>query len=71
MHLDQDRDFTAQTEVVLFGDRGSQNRSRAGIHRVAALLQNAITRLHLHAVPRPDHLVQTTHGREHRAILCC
>ena len=58
--------FAAQPEMVLLGDGRGQHRGDARIHRVAALLENAVSRLDLQAVAGADHLVRAADRREHR-----
>ena len=51
--LIEQRHFAAQADMILLRDRGGQHRRDPGVHRVAALFQNAIARLHFQLLPAP------------------
>jgi hypothetical protein len=68
-HLYQYRSLAAQSYVILLGDRGDQDCGGGGIHRVAALLQHAVSGFDFHVVARADHLMHAADGGEHRSIL--
>ena len=69
-HLDQQRHFAAQPEAAQFGDAGGQGAGDAGIHRVAALREDAVTGLDFEIVGRSHHLVGAAHRRHHGVGAC-
>ena len=51
--------------MILLGDRCGEDAGNAGIHRVAALLQDADSGFHLHAVTGTGHFARAADGWEH------
>jgi len=67
VHLDKQRHFAAEPEMVLLRDGGGEHARDSGIDRVASLLEDPISGLDLQAVPRADHLARAADGRKHCA----
>ncbi len=49
-HFDQQRHLAAQSEAAQFRDAGCQHSGHSRIHRIAALGEDAVTRLHFEIV---------------------
>src|SRR5262249_1879411 len=65
-HLDEDRNFAADSEPGLFGNGCGEDTRDTGADGVAALCEDAETGLDLEVVSCANHFMSASHRGEHR-----